>query len=236
MSDKMDIVKENHTKELQKLYIIIVGAVAAGKTTLAMNLAKAFRDCFYYDKDDLGALSEAAFKCGGETYDRHGEYFKAHVRNPEYDVSEAVTVKGLFFCDCVIYNAPYTGEISKEASGGESNRLRKLQEAVHARGGKLLLVFVEADRETVKAHLIKRGAEDPEAYKRDRYIYDDLDAFIDTQNLKAPAPGDIRHADALFAFDSKRPKESFDKLLQMLSVETDVEYNSEINQKLRFAT
>lgn len=35
---------------------------------------------------------------------------------------------------------------------------------------------------------------------------------------------------------SKRPKESFDKLLKTLSVETDVEYNSEINQQLRFAT
>lgn len=35
---------------------------------------------------------------------------------------------------------------------------------------------------------------------------------------------------------SKRPKESFVKLLKTLSVETDVEYNSEINQQLRFAT
>lgn len=231
----MGIVADKYMTLSDKLYIIIVGAVASGKTTLALNLAKAFRNCFYFDKDGLGKLSEVVFTCSGNKYDRHGDYFKQFVRDPEYDVSETITLNGLRFSDCVIYNAPYTGEISKEASGGESNRLRKLQEAVHARGGRLLLVFVEGDRETVKAHLIKRGKEDPEAYKRDKYIYDDLDAFIDTQNLKAPAPGAIRHADALFAFDSKRPKESFDKLLQTLSVGNDMEYNTDINRQCQFA-
>lgn len=229
----MGKVKEERTEELYKLYILIVGAVASGKTTLALNLAKAFRNCFYFDKDDLGMLSEVVFECAGWEYDRHGDRFKEHVRDPEYDVSERITLNGLRFSDCVVYNAPYTGEISREASGEDSKRLCALYDAVHARGGKLMIVFVESDRKTVKAHLVKRGKEDPEAYKRDKYIYDDLDSFVDTQNLKAPEPGAIRHTDSLFVFDSRRPEASFSGLLQALSVETGTEYDAGIDQQLR---
>ena len=219
----------------KKNYIIIAGAVASGKTTLAKNLSVAYGDCFYFDKDDLGALSEVPFKIVGEKYDRHGDYFKRYVRDPEYDVSERITLKGLSFTHCVIQNAPYTGEIKTEADGGESERLHRLFDAVHAHGAKMLIVFVECDRETVRAHLIKRGKESPDAFKRDRYIYDDIDAFLDTQNLTVPPPGAVRHTDALFAFDAKDPKASFRKLKAYLGIESDMEYDPEIREAIRKA-
>lgn len=214
--------------DAQKLYIIIVGAVASGKTTLAMNLAKAFGSCFYFDKDDLCPLSAAAFVCGGRENDRHCDYFRQYVRDPEYDASERITLLGLRYADRVVYNAPYTGEIAVEAGGGESARLRDLYNAVHAAGGRLIFVFVESDRETVKAHLLRRREVNPEAYKRDVFIYDDLDGFVNTQNLRAPAPGAIRHADALFTFDSRRPREAFRALLRAFGLAGDIEYNVDI--------
>lgn len=229
----MNKMQENKIKDAEKLYIIIAGAVASGKTTLAKNIARAFGDCFYYDKDDLGELSKAAFACGHRKYDRHGKYFKKRVRNPEYDASEKITLKGLWFSNHVIQNAPYTGEIGKEAKGGESKRLRDLQDAVHKRGAKMLIVFVHCDRKTVKEHLIKRGKEDPFAYERDRYIYKDLDAFLDTQNLFAPGPDSIKHTDALFAFDAKTPVESFRELMEYLGLDSNSTYDPAIGKKLR---
>ena len=224
---------ENDVLNWNKYYIIIAGAVASGKTTLAKNLSVAYGDCFYFDKDDLGALSEVPFRIAGEKYDRHGEFFKKHVRDPEYDVSERVTLKALSFTHCVIQNAPYTGEIKTEAGGGESERLRKLFDAVHEHGAKMLIVFVECDRETVRAHLIKRGKESPDAFKRDRYIYDDIDQFLDSQNLIAPPAGTICHTDALFAFDATDAKGSFRKLKAYLGIESDMEYDPEIREAIR---
>lgn len=229
----MKEMTENNVLNWNKYYIIIAGAVASGKTTLAKNLSVAYGDCFYFDKDDLGALSEVPFKCVGEKYDRHGDFFKKHVRDPEYDVSERVTLKGLSFTHCVIQNAPYTGEIKTEAAGGESERLRKLFDAVHEHSAKMLIVFVESDPETVKAHLLKRAKESPDAYKRDRYIYNDLDQFVSTQNLIAPPQGAVRHTDALFAFDARDPKTSFRKLKAYLGIESDMEYDPEIREAIK---
>lgn len=79
-----------------KLYIVITGAIASGKTTLALNLAKAIPNCFYLDKDDLGPMAEKIFEVGKEeTYDRQSQFFRDHVRDVEYDVAEIMGLRGL---------------------------------------------------------------------------------------------------------------------------------------------
>lgn len=215
---------------VKKLYIIIAGAIAAGKTTLALNLARAIPNCFYLDKDDLGPMAEKIFEVGKETpYDRQSQFFRDHVRDVEYVVTEIMALRGLLFNDCVIVNTPYTGEIREELfEGGQSKTLCQLREQVQARGGELMVIYIDIDRETAKYRLLKRKAEDPAAAVRTPKVYNDIDAFLDKQNLNLPQGATVTDADRFFVFHAAQPEQSFEELKHVLNITGCSVYNTEI--------
>lgn len=213
----------------RKLYIIITGAISAGKTTLALNLARAIPNCAYFDKDDLGPMAEKIFEVGQEqVYDRQSTFFKTHVRDIEYDVTEIMGLRGLLFDDHVIVNTPYSSEIRQEFSGKESKRLHRLQEEVHARGGELMIVYIDIDRETAKERLLKRKAEDPAAANRTPNVYRDIDSFLDTQNLGVPQNASVSDADRFFVFDARNSERSFEELKREMNIVSSASYNPDI--------
>ena len=101
------------TKKFKKRFIIVSGPVGSGKTTLALNIAKNSGNCYYFDKDDLVPTSMATFRAVDKLVpegvdigydrseialcDRHSQFFKDFIRNPEYDSTRDVRIKGLQF-------------------------------------------------------------------------------------------------------------------------------------------
>lgn len=216
-------------KTAKKLYIIIAGAIASGKTTLALNLAQAIPDCFYLDKDDLGPMAEKIFEVGHEeTYDRQSAFFREHVRDVEYEVAELMALRGFLFARTVIVNTPYTGEIRDEFSGKRSERLRHLHDQISARDGELMIVYMDIDRKTISERLEKRKQEDPAAAKRTPKIYDNVENFLDTQNLSVPENASVPDADHFFVFHASDPERSFNELKCALNITGTGKFNPEI--------
>ena len=223
-------MRKKKEQAAKKLYIIIAGAIAAGKTTLALNLARAIPNCFYLDKDDLGPMAEKIFEVGKETpYDRQSQFFRDYVRDVEYVVAEIMALRGLLFNDCVIVNTPYTGEIRQELfENGQSETLRELQEQVHARGGELMVIYIDIDRDTAKYRLLKRKEEDSAAATRTLKVYDDIDAFLDKQNLDLPQDATVINADHFYVFHAAHPEQYFQRLKRYLNIADNSVYNTEI--------
>lgn len=226
----MQHVNETKIKAESKLYIIITGAIASGKTTLALNLAEAIPNCFYLDKDDLGPMAEKIFEVGKEeSYDRQGQFFRKYVRDVEYDVAEIMGLRGLLFNQHVVINTPYTGEIRHEFSGRQSNRLRMLHEQVRERGGELMVIYIDIDKQTAMYRLNKRKNEDPAAALRTPHIYEDIEAFLDKQNLTVPENATVLNADHFFVYHAADPEKSYKQLLQSMHIRTDKAYDPEIS-------
>ena len=199
-------MRECSIKENAKLYIIITGAIASGKTTLALNLARAVPNCFYLDKDDLGPMAEKIFEVGREeTYDRQSDFFRRHVRDVEYDVAEIMGLRGLLFNQHVIINTPYTGEIRHEFSGRQSNRLRRLHDQVRRRGGELMVIYID-------------------------HIYENIEAFLDKQNLSIPEDASVLNADHFFVYHAADPETSYAELMDAMHIRTHTAYDPEISQ------
>lgn len=224
-------MRECSIKENAKLYIIITGAIASGKTTLALNLARAVPNCFYLDKDDLGPMAEKIFEVGQEeTYDRQSDFFRRHVRDVEYDVAEIMGLRGLLFNQHVIINTPYTGEIRHEFSGRQSNRLRRLHDQVRRRGGELMVIYIDIDKETAMYRLNKRKNEDPAAALRTPHIYENIEAFLDKQNLSIPEDASVLNADHFFVYHAADPETSYAELMDVMHIRTHTAYDPEISQ------
>ena len=215
----------------EKLYIVVAGAIASGKTTLALNLARLFKDCFYFDKDDLGPMAEEIFFVGEqEEYDRQSDFFKTYVRDVEYVVAETAGLRGFLFNDHVIINTPYTSEIRTEFDGKESKGFKALCEEVHARGGRLMVIYIDIDRALVKERLEKRRREDPNATLRTPRVYEDIDKFLDGQNLSVKEGETVRSADYFFVFRAANPPQSFEELKAYMNVSGDP-YNETISRE-----
>ncbi|MCR5781963.1 MAG: hypothetical protein K6G90_04410 [Clostridia bacterium] len=216
----------------KKLYIIIAGGIASGKTTLALNLASIIKNCFYIDKDDLGPMARKMFDLAyKDLYDRQGKFFRDHVRDVEYTVTQIMALRGFVFNDCVIVNTPYTGEICEEFSGKQSETLGKLRDEIHARGGELMVVFISIGREEAKNRLNRRKERDPEAAIRTPKVYENMDKFLDGQNLTVPEDAGLISADHFFVFDGMHSGESFEELKGYLGIEDNGRYDIDINKK-----
>lgn len=233
-------------KTFKKRFIIVSGPVCSGKTTLALNIAKNSGGCYYFDKDDLVPTSNACFdaveqlvpkdvelKYDRDTLqkrDRHSQFFKDYIRNPEYESTRDVLIKGLQFSNLVIVNAPYTSELKKEAAGNcpafdEFHRFFVKEDC------EFFVVFVHISKEELKRRLLNRLAEDPKAAERDKNVYTDLDAYIAAENVAPPALENSKNVDKLFVFEADTDElrdASYEKLMAVLGI-TDYEpYNRKI--------
>ncbi len=227
----------------ESLYILITGAIASGKTTLWMNLSYILaellkRSPFAFDKDYLVGCTESGFahasKYAGKPIkpDRQSQEFYDFYRNQEYLTTEKITLEcGLRFNPLVLCNAPYTSEIRREGKGEVDPNLRRLYEGVHKYNANLVTIFLSADRETVKRNLEKRQRDDPEAAARTPEIYDDIDRFLDGQNL-TPPEHPILSTDGFFVFDSADSDRSWHELLHFLHVPGDTAYDPDIIKHL----
>ena len=106
--------------------------------------------------------------------------------------------------------------------------LRDLREQVRARGGELMVIYIDIDRETAKHRLLKRLKEDPAAAIRTPKVYNDIDAFLDEQNLLIPEGATITNADHFFVFHASQPEQSFEELKGYLNIANGNAYNTEI--------
>lgn len=130
----------------------------------------------------------------------------------------------------MIINTPYTGEIRHEFTGRQSNRLRQLHEQVRERGGELMVIFIDIDKQTALFRLNKRKNEDPAAALRTPHIYNDIEGFLDRQNLTVPENATVPNADHFFVFHAADPETSYRELMRAMHIRTDKSYDPEISQ------
>lgn len=237
-------------KAFKKRFVIVSGPVCSGKTTLALNIAKNRGGCYYFDKDDLVPTSNSTFDAVEtlvpadaplaydhdtlQKRDRHSKFFKDFIRNPEYDSTRDILIKGLQFNDFVIVNAPYTSELKKEAAGDcpAFDEFRKFFDKEEC---EFIVVFVQISKDELKARLLNRLAKDPAAAARDKNVYTDLDAYVAAENVTAPDLTNGKNVDRLFVFNANTDEErdaSYVKLMKELGIENYEKYdrNIEVNR------
>ena len=222
----------------KRYYIIVAGPVASGKSTLAILLALCLYEMglnpYYIDKDALGGLTETGFRIGHRRYNRFGKFFRKYFRVVEYVVTEIITLYGLAFNNWVISNAPYNGELKDLKNGKVNRHLRLLADQVHRQNAVFLLIFIKGDRQLLRERLLKRAKEDPEAYKRDRYILKKIDKMIGKQLLEPPSDEQLRqYFDHYFIFDANDPEGSFRLLKEYLGVSSDRKYDPDSGKQYR---
>lgn len=219
--------------ESKKRFIIVSGPVCSGKTTLALFLANSVHNCFYYDKDDLVYTSNVVFDVAGENRDRHSAFFKKWIRDAEYVSTKETILKGIRFNDTVIVNSPYTSELKAE-SNGIPNGFDELKEGIGKYGAEFIVIFMKLSKEQLKERLLRRKAHDPEAAKREAFIYDDLDKYVAEYDVDVPDISKSKNIDKLFVFDTLTPEASdkcYDELMAYLGVKEYTPYNVQLENK-----
>ncbi|MBQ6119777.1 MAG: AAA family ATPase, partial [Clostridia bacterium] len=141
----------------KKFCVAVVGPTGCGKTTLTENLAIALYlsavklfHAMYIDKDDFVLLSNRIFHVAKQPVDRADTFFKNEIRDYEYDLVQALALRSLLFADCCVINAPFREELHRSLSGDVSERLRTFKQQLNERGAALVVIFVNATRETAK--------------------------------------------------------------------------------------
>ena len=233
-------------ESFKKRFIIVSGPVCSGKTTLALNIAHNRGSCYYFDKDDLVPTSNATFDAVAKLvpesveipydrdtlvkHDRHSPFFKDFIRNPEYDSTRDVLIKGLQFNDFVIVNAPYTSELAKEAKG-DCPAFDEFRTFFDKEQCEFVVVFVHISKEELRRRLLNRLEKDPQAAMRDQNVYNDLDGYLAGQNVEAPDMTLGKNVDRLFVFDADTDElrdASYVRLMKELGIENYEPYNRDI--------
>ncbi|MBO4229277.1 MAG: AAA family ATPase [Clostridia bacterium] len=219
-------------RPFKKRFVIVSGPVGSGKTTLALNIAKNHPGCYYFDKDDLVPTSNATFDAVKdlgredlpysldtlEKRDRHSQFFKDYIRNPEYVSTRDILIKGLQFNDFVIVNAPYTSELKKEAAG-DCPAFAEFRTIFDQEDCEFFVIFVHISKEELKNRLLNRLAKDPKAAERDKNVYTDLDGYVARENVDAPDLSKGTNVDRLFVFEASTDElrdASYDALMKEL--------------------
>ena len=227
-------------------FSIVSGPVCSGKTTLALNIAHNRGACYYFDKDDLVQTSNATFdavdrlvpESAALSYDRdtlkkrdrHCQFFKDFIRNPEYVSTRDILIKGLQFNDFVIVNAPYTSELKKEAEG-DCPAFDEFRKFFDKENCEFIVVFVHISRDELKRRLENRRDTDPQAAARDKNVYNDLDAYVAAERVDAPDLSKGKNVDRLFVFDADTDAlrdASYERLMKELGIENYEPYNRKI--------
>jgi len=234
-------------KKFKKRFIIVSGPVGSGKTTLALNIAKNSGNCYYFDKDDLVPTSCATFQAVDKLLpkdletgynrseialcDRHSKFFKDFIRNPEYDSSRDIIIKGVQFSNLVVVNAPYTSELKKEAAG-DCPAFDTFHKFFEKEDCEFMVVFVHVNKDELRRRLLTRKAEDPQAALRDPNVYTDLDAYLEQENVEPPIKGEsTKNVDRFFVFDASTDElrdASYARLMNVLCIKDYAPYNRKI--------
>lgn len=214
-------------KTFKKKFIIVTGPVCSGKTTVALNIAANRPGCFYFDKDDLVPTSNAVFDVGNEPRDRHSAFFKKNIRDPEYISTRDICLKGIGFNDFVIINAPYTGELKAEANGG-SPALAEIHEVLEKVDAEFIVIFMKTTKEELYNRLVHRRERDPEAAKRDKSAYEDLQKYVDNYDISIPDLTHSKNIDTLFVFDTLNRDVSYAELMNKLGITEFKPYDRDI--------
>ena len=165
-----------------------------------------------------------------EKRDRHSPFFKAFIRNPEYDSTRDVLIKGLQFSKLVIVNAPYTSELKKEAAGS-CPAFDTFHTFFEKEDAEFMVIFVHVSKEELKNRLLNRKKEDPEAAKRDPNVYTDIDAYLAGENVEPPKLDGSKNVDRLFVFEASTDElrdESYAKLMKLLGIKNYAPYDRKI--------
>lgn len=98
---------------MQKL-IFFVGVAGTGKTTVAKKISADIPAAFL-DRDTIGGrFVEAILEMKGmDKNDRDSEFYKAHLRDLEYDTAKDVCIENLAAGQNVFMISPFTAELKK---------------------------------------------------------------------------------------------------------------------------
>ncbi|MBQ7540848.1 MAG: hypothetical protein IJT44_00980 [Clostridia bacterium] len=186
---------------------------------MARNTARAFENVHYFDKDSLSAIAAAG--ASDASFDRSTDEFMQRFRDAEMDACVNLALEALEFNSHVIMSAPWRLELADLFANKSNARIRRLSEGCRHLNARLVLAFIDIDRDTVVEHLTKRQLVDPQAALRTRGIYEDpdkLQAFLKKQILHAPQ-GITRlpDVDEFFVFRASDPEGSFGQWKKVLS-------------------
>lgn len=149
----------------QRTAVVVAGLPAAGKTTVAREMAEALGTAVVVDKDAIaGPLVSAAFAAAGRTEDLDGRWYKHHLSPAAY---EATTVTAIAVLDggvVPVLVAPWESALDDP---GWHDRLR-----TRLRADRLDVVWCTASPATLHERMRRRGA------ARDRAKLDAWDTWV----------------------------------------------------------
>lgn len=228
MNENRSELKTYKDRQAKKRVIIFTGEIASGKSTAALNLAKAIPNSYYFDKDELVHCTYPVFDVGGVTRDRHSDFFNKWIRQPEYVSTNAIVEKGLLFNDTVIVNAPYSSEL-RATEGEKYDEFVRFGNTIHNLGGELFLVYMSVSPKVMAQRIESRSKDDPAARERDAEILDHIAEYCEAHASKIPDMSKSPVVDRMFVFDSDFPPVSFQKLVDVLMPGNNgVEYDQKI--------
>ena len=157
-----------------KKLILVASPPACGKTYLARKLARALKNVVYMDKDAFNAFGKQICKVAGEPYNPDSDFFRANVREIEYEVTVDMALEALLYSNTVIVNAPFGKEL------WDIDYMKALKVRAGALGARLVVVFIEANSDICKRRMIERNS------IRDVWKLEHWDEYVNMTNFKSP--------------------------------------------------
>ena len=159
-----------------KKMILVTSPPACGKTYISKQIALRMKHVVYLDKDLLIPLSNRVFLVAGQEINRSSDFFKANIRDYEYQAIVGIGLEALKYDDIVLINAPFTKEVHSEKA------LADLRGQLRPLNATLTVIWVVTAPEICHQRMIARNSD------RDTWKLAHWEEYIKTVDFSIPVP------------------------------------------------